>query len=148
MMKYRLVCSEGHEFEGWFRSSAAYDEQEARGQISCPHCGTTSVSKAIMAPHVATSASAPKEALAACPACDARTSEAHRLHAIMRELRTAITSNAEYVGSRFAEEARKIHYEENDARGVYGEASPDEVKALSDEGVPILPLPRLREDLN
>ncbi len=97
-----------------------------------------------MAPHVATGGRATS---AACPV-ETRSGETHRLGAIMRELRTAITSNAEYVGPRFAEEARKIHYEENDARGVYGEASSDEVKALSDEGVPIFPLPRLREDLN
>jgi len=143
MMKYRLVCGEGHELEGWFRTGGAYENQAARGQIACPHCGTIAVSKAIMAPNVATHAE---------PSADsdvAKDVEATKqVHALMRTLRAAVEENADYVGPRFAEEARKIHYEESAARGVYGEASAEEVEALCEEGIAILPLPRMREDLN
>jgi hypothetical protein len=148
MMKYRLVCSEGHEFEGWFKSCAAYEEQEPRGQISCPHCGTSRVSKAIMAPNVATrigsTKSAPERQELLCNA----TAGASQLYAMMRQLRAVIEQHSEYVGPRFAEEARKIYYDESEARGIYGEASADEVRALTEEGIPVLPMPPLREDLN
>ena len=145
MIKYRLACQAGHEFEGWFRSGSAYDEQVANGQIACPHCGSLEISKAIMAPNVATrGAVAPPSAEALK---DARSAE--QIRSLMRQLRAAVEAKAEYVGPRFAEEARKIHYEDNEEpRGVYGEASPDEAKALAEEGIPIFPLPRVREDLN
>jgi hypothetical protein len=143
MIKYRLACENGHEFEGWFKCGAAYDEQAAKGHISCPHCGSLAVTKAIMAPNVATRAGS---ASASDASKDAKAAE--QVRALMRQLRAAVEEKADYVGPRFAEEARKIHYEESEARGVYGEASADEAKALAEEGIPVLPLPRLREDLN
>lgn len=143
MIRYRLACEAGHEFEGWFKSGAAYDEQAAKGHITCPHCGCLGVTKAIMAPNVATRAGATSVSE---PDRAAKTAE--QVQALMHRLRAAVEEKAEYVGPRFAEEARKIHYEESEARGVYGEASAEEAKALVEEGIPVLPLPRLREDLN
>jgi hypothetical protein len=148
MIRYRLVCSEGHEFEGWFKSSAAYDDQQARSQIRCPHCGTVAVSKAIMAPSLATRTASVERIADAAPSPSWPGEEAQQLRDMMRKLRATLEKHSEYVGPRFAEEARKIYYEESSARGVYGEASPEEAKALCEEGIPILPLPRLREDLN
>ena len=143
MIKYRLACDGAHEFEGWFKSGAAYDDQAAKGHISCPHCGSLAVTKAIMAPNVATRAG-----LASASDASKEAKAAEQVRALMRQLRAAVEEKADYVGPRFAEEARKIHYEEREPRGVYGEASADEAKALAEEGIPVLPLPRLREDLN
>jgi hypothetical protein len=120
MILYRLRCKRGHEFEAWFAGSAAFDKQEKRGQLSCPNCGTRSVSKALMAPSVAKRS----------------------------KLRAEIESKSEYVGPRFSEEARKIHYEEAPARGIHGEATADEAKALKEEGIEFYPLPILPEDQN
>jgi hypothetical protein len=145
MIKYQLACQAGHEFEGWFRSGSAYDEQAANGQITCPHCGSAEISKAIMAPNVSTRAGG--AAVSPEVLKDARSAE--QVRALMRQLRAAVEAKAEYVGPRFAEEARKIHYEDSEEpRGVYGEASADEAKALVEEGIPVLPLPRVRENLN
>jgi hypothetical protein len=144
MIKYRLACNEGHEFEGWFQSGAAFDAQSDQKLISCPHCGSAVVSKAIMAPSVAHQGSRDTELSSDTPPGEA-TLDTHEL---MRKLRQAVEARAEYVGPRFAEEARKIHFEESPARGIYGEASPDEARSLHEDGIPILPLPRLREDLN
>jgi len=142
MIRYRLVCGDGHEFEGWFRNSAAFDEQAARGQVTCPHCGAETVSKAIMAPAVSPRSGSTEGA------ADTEVEGAREVRALMQKLRTTLEQSADYVGGRFAEEARKVHYKEGPPRGVYGEASPEEVKSLIDEGIAVLPLPRLREDLN
>jgi hypothetical protein len=143
MIKYRLACDGGHEFEGWFKSGAAYDTQAAEGHISCPHCGSLAVAKAIMAPNVAT-----RTDHASAPGASKEAKAAEQVRALMRHLRAAVEEKADYVGPRFAEEARKIHYEESEARGVYGEASTEEARELVEEGIAVLPLPRLREDLN
>jgi hypothetical protein len=142
MIKYRLACDGGHEFEGWFKSGAAYDEQAASGHITCPHCGSLAVTKAIMAPNVAT------RAQLSAPDASKEAKSAEQVRALMRQLRAAVEEKADYVGPRFAEEARKVYYDESEPRGVYGEASAEEAKALVEEGIPVLPLPRLREDLN
>lgn len=144
MIKYSLVCKDAHEFVGWFQNSAAFDLQASRGLVECPHCGNATVSKAMMAPSLGT-----RTETAPAPAPAHQEAErAQQMYALMRKLRDAVEAKAEYVGPRFAEEARKIHYEETPERGIYGEASTEEVKALADEGIPVLPLPRLRGDLN
>ena len=143
MIKYSLICHEGHEFEAWFQSSAAYDKQSAKAQVACPHCGSVKVDKAIMAPAIAKRASG--EPTAAQQKKPVPASEQYR-H--LRQLRDEIHSKAEYVGGRFAEEARKIHFNESQPRGVYGEASAEEVKELAEDGIPFFPVPRLPEDLN
>lgn len=144
MIKYRLACSAGHEFEGWFQSGAAYDTQAKRGQVTCPHCGSPHVAKAIMAPSVSVGTRQSREEFAR-PAPKLSSEE---LQGLMRRLRHEIEAKAEYVGPRFAEEARKIHEEESPARGIYGEATSDEAASLAEDGIPFLPIPRLPEDLN
>ncbi|WP_088348452.1 MULTISPECIES: DUF1178 family protein [Rhodomicrobium] len=144
MIKYSLQCAEGHQFEAWFSNSAAYDAQAKAGQIVCPACGTTDVRKALMAPAVRSSRS--REAVARPgPAAEGPAGEAIEL---MRKLREHVTRNAEYVGPRFADEAMKIHNEEAEQRGIYGEASEREVKLLREEGVEFYPMPVLPEDHN
>lgn len=145
MIRYRLVCAEGHEFEGWFRSGAAFETQTARCQVACPSCGSTEVSKAVMAPNVAT------HGRDEAPAAEEPSAEAAAQAAMIeaaRRLRSEVTRKAEYVGPRFAEEARRMHYCETAARSIYGEASGKEASDLLEEGIPVWPMPRLPEDRN
>ncbi|MEM6414051.1 MAG: DUF1178 family protein [Pseudomonadota bacterium] len=134
MIKYALKCSFGHEFEGWFRSSDDFDQQQANGELCCPTCSTTDVQKAIMAPAIAKGSSADKK--------QARVAEVQAAMAeAASKARDYVEKNFDYVGNKFPEEARKIHYGETEKRAVYGEASPKEAKALVDEGVAIAPVP-------
>ena len=139
MIKYRLKCEYGHEFEGWFRCSADFEEQSADEALTCPVCGSSKVNRAIMAPAVSTRKG---EA-----AADRRLGE---IRAAMTEAaskaRTYVEKNFDYVGDNFPEEARSIHYGEKEARGIYGEATPSEVKELKDEGVEIAPVPGTPSD--
>jgi hypothetical protein len=160
MILYRLRCRRGHEFDAWFASSAAYDRQAKRGQITCAECGAKEVSKALMAPSIAKRRKAKETPKAEKPTekptesievskPEAQRVAAHReLAAAMRKLRAEVEAKSEYVGPRFPEEARKIHYEEAPARGIYGEASAEEAKALKEEGIEFFPLPNLPEDHN
>jgi hypothetical protein len=132
MIRYQLACTSGHDFEGWFQSSEAYDKQAAAHQVACPICGSQSVDKAIMAPRVA------KRRDAVPP--DGRE--------LLRRIRAEVERRAEYVGTRFAEEARRIHFEEEAPRGIYGKATKSEVERLLDDGVPVLPVPALPEEQN
>lgn len=143
MIRYALKCEKAHEFEAWFASSSAFDAQKRDGQVLCPACGSGNVSKRVMAPNIATGArqqspenSSPK---------DKATAEAEQL---ARKLRDYVVSTSDNVGDRFAEEARKIHYEESEARGIYGSASSEEVSSLNDEGIDVYPLPPLPKDRN
>lgn len=142
MIQYSLVCDKDHRFEAWFRNATAYDEQRGRGIVTCPICMTTKVEKALMTPSVARSRGSEKMAV----------SSGHPQHAQLREamqaLRAKITSEADYVGDKFADEARKIHFKEVDPRGIYGEATREEVAALAEDGVDFLPLPSLPEEHN
>ena len=160
MIRYRLKCERRHEFEAWFADSEAYDSQAKRREISCPKCGNTRVEKALMAPSIAKRttrrrrAARPAEPAAAAEAAAQAQTETHRLAAhgelasAMRKLRTEIETKSEYVGPRFPEEARKIHYDEAPARGIYGEATHEEAQALAEEGIEFFPLPPLPEDHN
>jgi hypothetical protein len=156
MIRYRLNCRKGHQFEGWFASSTAFDRQAKQGRVTCPACGTTKVSKAVMAPSIAKGGKPKRRAKSGGdqPATDPPKPETQRvaahkeLAAAMRKLRAEIESKSEYVGTRFPEEARKIHYEESPARGIHGEATAEEAKSLSDEGIEFFPLPALPEDHN
>ena len=148
MIKFSLICHEGHEFEAWFKSGAACEAQIARSHVQCPHCGSHKVDKAIMAPAVARRAEGdrPSEAGNAAPSGASLPPAEH--YRFLRKVRDEIHAKAEYVGGRFAEEARKIHFNESEPRGIYGEASADDVKELAEDGVPFMPMPRLPEDLN
>jgi hypothetical protein len=158
MIRYRLKCEKRHEFEAWFADSDTFDRQARRREISCPKCGNTRVEKALMAPAIAKRtvkrkrAAKPAEPAAAQQGMQAP--ETHRLAAhgelaaAMRKMRAEVEAKSEYVGPRFPEEARKIHYDEAPARGIYGEATHEEAQALAEEGIDFFPLPPLPEDHN
>jgi hypothetical protein len=145
MIRYRLSCPDRHEFDAWFRSSATFDVQAGAGQVACPECGSHAVEKAMMAPSVKTSRSEDKAVKAKRPMASLMPPE---IQAMMRKIRDHVHDNADYVGGKFAEEARKMHYEETEARGIYGEATLEEAQALHEEGIPFQPLPVLPEDQN
>ena len=164
MIRYALACDNGHTFESWFQNSAAYDKQVKRGLIGCPACGSTKVEKALMTPGLSGTrkrgARAPAPAHeAAAPETPAAVSEAPAPVAMMspqerefrkklKELREHLTKNADYVGGKFPEEARKMHYGEIEHRSIYGEASPQDAKDLHDEGIEFHPLPVLPDERN
>jgi hypothetical protein len=155
MIRYTLGCEHGHEFESWFQNSAAYDKQAKRGLVTCPICGTAKVEKAIMAPRLARTdigdptppAPVPQTPPVKTPVAIMAPQE-RELRQKLKELRGHVTKNASYVGPKFSEEARKIHYGETEHRSIYGEASPDEAKALHEEGIEFHPLPMLPDDQN
>jgi len=145
---YSLVCQKGHEFEGWFRDSAAFEAQSAGGKVLCPSCSSRKVTKAIMAPRLSKAVGhgkdSPPEAAAPQPAADTQVRGIDpKLATMLTELRAHVEKNYDYVGERFAEEARKIHYGETEERRIYGEAKAEDVRSLLDEGVEIAPLPPL-----
>jgi hypothetical protein len=158
MIRYSLRCEQNHSFESWFQSSSAYDQQVKRKLVTCPACGSAKVEKAIMAPRIVgkkgrDKAAAPIEATAeAAPAVNEPASlmmaQERELRAKIKELRDHIVKNADNVGERFPNEARAMHYGDKEHRPIYGEASPEEARALIDEGVEVSPLPVLPEDRN
>ncbi|WP_336486079.1 DUF1178 family protein [Methylobacterium nigriterrae] len=153
MIRYALVCEAGHGFESWFPSSDAYDDQAARGLVTCPFCDSARVDKSPMAPGVArTDRARPPAATPAAvpaPAPMPMLAEPERqMRALLRMVRAQVASTAEHVGARFPEEARKIHYGEADSRPIYGQASLEEARALVDEGIDVAPLPMLPDDRN
>ena len=156
MIRYNLRCAKGHSFESWFQSSAAYESQEKRKLVSCPACGSVKVERAIMAPQIvskkgrdaampAPSEAATAETAAPTPLLMAQELE---LRAKIKELRDHIVKNADNVGERFPNEARKMHYGDIEHRPIYGEASPEEARSLIEEGVEVSPLPVLPDDRN
>jgi hypothetical protein len=134
MIKYALACDHDHAFEGWFGSSSDYDDQAARGLLECPLCASKTVRKQIMSPAVAGT-----KAQKAAPEPSAQMRE--MMMTAMGEVRRQVEANFDYVGDSFAKEARDIHEGKSEERGIYGEASPQEVKALVEDGVKIAPLP-------
>ena len=138
MIVYSLNCSNGHVFEGWFRDSTAFDEQSKGGKLLCPVCDSGKVAKAPMAPAVRGTKAEAKSGPA----------DVRKMQQFMTGLRKYVTENAEYVGPRFAEEARKIHYGETEDRHIYGEATLNEAKELVEEGVDVAPLPPDINDAN
>jgi hypothetical protein len=142
VIRYSLSCESGHGFEGWFASSQAFDAQKAEDNVLCPVCGSSEVDKTLMAPNVATSRKRDSVRLAA------NVPDRQEMVATLRKIRQHMTENADYVGPKFAEEARKIHYNETEKRGIYGEASSEEASALAEEGIEFHPLPVLPEDHN
>lgn len=172
MIRYALACEKGHSFESWFQNSLAYEKQAKRSLVTCPICGSAKVEKAIMAPNLA---SGPAHAEPASPQPpgpspappDSRSLQPapmppippknpvammsppeRELRQKLKELRDHVTKNASYVGPRFPEEARKIHYGETEHRSIYGEASPQEAREMHDEGIEFHPLPMLPDDKN
>jgi hypothetical protein len=156
MIRYNLRCERGHAFESWFQSSLAYESQEKRKLVSCPACGSAKVERAIMAPQIVSKngrdAAPPAPAASTDVAAPASTplmmAPERELRAKLKELRDHIVKNADNVGERFPNEARKMHYGDIEHRPIYGEASPEEARSLIDEGVEVSPLPVLPEDRN
>ena len=157
MIRYALRCDHGHEFESWFAGSAAFDEQVKRALVTCPVCGSAKVEKAIMAPRVGRTEATERQQLplmAAVPPPPHKTPVAimsppeRELRKKLKELREHVTKNADYVGARFPEQARKIHYGEIEHRSIYGEASAEEAKELHEEGIEFHPLPILPDEFN
>lgn len=171
MIRFTLACDSGHEFETWFPSNAAYDEQSARGLVTCPFCDSARVAKAPMAPAVARTdrnrpeAPAPQRHAPAgsvparpgpaspLPASPAEISSPmiaaepeRQLRALLRAVREQVVASAEHVGDRFADEARAIHYGDAEDRAIYGKASPQDARALLDEGIDVMPLPPAPDD--
>lgn len=162
MILYRLSCAADHDFESWFRDSTAYDEQRARGLVACPVCGSAEVEKALMAPAlgrgtrkfaVETAAEVPvaEPAEVAVPAAQpvALVSEKEQqLRAMLRAVRAHVVANSVDVGDEFATLARRMHEGEEEKRAIRGEATPDEVRALIEDEIEILPLPVLPDERN
>ncbi|NBR89513.1 MAG: DUF1178 family protein [Rhodobacteraceae bacterium] len=137
MIRFALKCPQGHQFESWFQSSEAFDKLKARGLVACTECGDAQVEKALMAPAVklAPEATAPAERPLATPASE--------IEAKLKEMKTHLEQNSEYVGMNFATEARKMHAGNAPERAIWGEAKPAEAKKLIEDGVPVAPLPFL-----
>ena len=163
MIRYALRCEHDHAFESWFSDSAAYDSQVKRKLVSCPVCNSVKVEKAIMAPRIVSKkgreraepvpAPAPAETPAVAEtstpgATPLMMAQERELRAKLKDLRDHVVKNADNVGEKFPNEARKMHYGEIEHRPIYGEASPEEAKSLIDEGVEVSPLPVLPEDRN
>jgi hypothetical protein len=158
MIRYNLRCERGHAFESWFQSSSAYEAQEKRKLVNCPACGSDKVERAIMAPQIVSKkgrdSAEPAPAPAASTEVSAPTStplmmaQERELRVKLKELRDHIVKNADNVGERFPNEARKMHYGDIEHRPIYGEASPEEARSLIDEGVEVSPLPVLPDDRN
>jgi hypothetical protein len=149
VIKYALICEQRHEFESWFASSGAYDPQAKRGLVSCPSCGSIKVEKAIMAPRLSRTRKRQRTAETPSAAPVAMlTPQEQELRTKLKELREHITKNADYVGQKFPEEARKMHYGEIEHRSIYGEASIEAAKELSEEGIELHPLPLLPDEQN
>lgn len=141
MIHYSLICENAHKFDGWFRNAEAYDQQHDRGIVTCPVCMSKKVDKALMAPSVSRSSSERVALSIGHP-------EQGQLRAAMQALRNKVMSEADYVGDKFAEEARKIHFKEVEARGIYGEATREEVTGLIEDGVDFMPLPHIPKEHN
>ncbi|MFD1199103.1 DUF1178 family protein [Brucella gallinifaecis] len=141
MIRFSLHCDHGHEFEGWFRDNADFDRQAEHKLVACPVCDSQEIQKSLMAPAVSTSRSKEQVAIAMDQAQKQVLEQ-------MRELSRKIRENADYVGDQFAEEARKIHFGETEARGIYGEASKEDVHSLIEDGIDLMPLPVFPEDKN
>ena len=162
MIRYSLVCERKHDFEVWFKNSADYDKQSKRGLVTCPACGSAQVEKALMAPSLGRGtrkgAGKPVAEIAPTPEAPAPSEEKtsvamvspqeREFRAKLKELRDHLTKNADNVGAKFPEEARKMHYGESEHRSIYGEATPQEAKELLEEGVELHPLPVLPEERN
>jgi hypothetical protein len=142
MIKYALACDKGHSFESWFPDSGSYDVQARRGLIACPECNSTRVSKAIMAPAIATGH---KSQAGPVALLDERQ---QRMREIARHLRKEIIANTDDVGAKFPEEARAIHDGDAPARSIRGQATLEEARALIEDGVGVLPVPFLPDEAN
>ena len=163
MIHFSLTCDKNHQFEGWFRNNADYEDQLSCGHLACPFCNSTTISKSLMAPAVSTSRrKAKRKSVEEKGVTNTKSQkspskrkklavidkEEQEFMSMLRELKDKLVKNADDVGDNFAEEARKIHYGESEKTGVYGSANPAEVRKLREEGIEFFALPTLPEDQN
>ena len=141
MIRFSLSCANDHAFDGWFRNGEDFEAQKKRGLVSCPVCRSAEVEKALMAPAVSTGRKRDRIALAL-------GEEQRKALAKLKAMAEEAKKNADYVGDKFAEEARKIHFGETEARGIYGEATAEEARSLLEDGVDFVPLPTFPDDGN
>jgi hypothetical protein len=152
MIHYQVRCGQGHEFDGWFKDSAAFDRQAKRGLVECPVCGDVKAERALMSPAVASKkqavAAPPQPEPAPAPAAPAAPPVAaaggrmpDHVRTMLQRLRAEVEKNCDYVGPEFAQEARKIHRGESEKRGIYGETTPEQAEALSEEGIEVSAIP-------
>jgi hypothetical protein len=145
MIHYQVRCSRGHEFDGWFKDSHAFDRQAKRGLVECPVCGDSEVARALMAPALPRAAGVPARPAAlpsgARPMTVAGEGMPDQMRALLQRMRSEIEKNCDYVGPGFADEARRMHRGESERRGIYGEATPEQAEALSDEGIAVARIP-------
>jgi hypothetical protein len=134
MIRFSLRCTSDHEFEGWFRDGARFEAQQQAGEIACPECGDHQIEKALMAPAISRGKSAAPQLTPV------------QMKAMLLAVRRQVENNCDYVGERFAEEARRIHYGETDPHGIYGEASDTESRELAEEGIEFGRIPWLQTD--
>ncbi|MDX1738996.1 MAG: DUF1178 family protein [Alphaproteobacteria bacterium] len=142
MISFNLKCDNDHEFEGWFKDSKAFEKQQESGLLECGFCGSKDVHKALSTPNISTSRSQEKSRQ------ELQTKIYMETRAALGEIRKKVEENCENVGERFAEEARKIHYGEVEEKGIYGNATPEEVKELTEEGVQVATLPWVDDKAN
>ena len=139
MIKYALICENDHEFESWFKNSQTFDDQLASGDLSCPHCESTQVSKSIMAPNLGKKSNT-SNALT-------QTGKSAEIIQMMSQMREHVENNFDYVGDEFASEARAMHYGDSEERDIYGESTLKDVKELVEEGIPVAPIPGVPDKL-
>ena len=138
MIVFDLHCAQHHRFEAWFKDGAAFDRQAAAGEVACPECGDATITKAPMAPRLARGTALEEQR--------SKGEMAKAIRETMTEFRRTVESSCDYVGDKFAEEARRIHYGETDKRDIYGEATVEEARDLIEEGVQVAPIPWPRRD--
>jgi hypothetical protein len=154
MIHYQLRCGQDHEFDGWFKDSAAFERQAKLGLVECPTCGEKNVTRALMAPAVAKRSQAvvpvpaPQPPAPAQPQPNPHSQGAmaagplpDHLRTLLQRMRQEVEKNCEYVGPQFADEARKIHHGESDPRGIYGEATSEQAESLAEEGIQVARIP-------
>ena len=148
MIHYHLRCQDDHEFDGWFKDSAGFDKLAKRGMVECPTCGSTTVERALMAPAVATRDAPRQEILPPAPPAPPPAQPMAmsgpmpaQMVAMLQRMRAEVEKRCDYVGPSFADEALKMHRGESEARGIYGETTPEQAEALKDEGVDFARIP-------
>lgn len=145
MIRYDLKCEDGHAFEAWFSSSSGFDDQAKRGLLTCAVCGSPKVQKALMAPRVPKKDAAAEDAPPASGEAEGApmmsTPVPPEVAKHLAALRKQVEASSEFVGDRFASEARAMHLGDKEDRAIYGRATPDEAKSLLEDGVPVAPLP-------
>lgn len=158
MIHYQLRCSQSHEFDGWFKDSAGFEKLAKLGLIECPECGDKAITRALMAPAVATRRSAPPQPAVSSPATESQSPPPppaqvavsggapdrpipDQVRAMLQRMRSEVEKNCDYVGKAFAEEARRMHRGESDKRSIYGETTPEQADALTEEGITFSRIP-------